>query len=1023
MKKTLLAALLSGSIAWALPENGQVIQGQIQMAQPNANILQILQSSPTGIINWNSFGIGPQQLVQFLQPGSTSATLNRVIGQEPSQILGQLQANGRILLINPNGILFGPGSVVDCGSFLASTLAIQDQDFLEGRYDLKWDGTSPMRAIVNQGEIRVADGGFLALVSPLLDNQGMLVAERGQVVLGATRQASLTLDARGLLQVTIPDGFKGTSHESGAVLLTPGQMSDTLAQVVNHYSGNEAGAIVDTGHGIQLVSGEGLLVNQGAIRADASVGNAGSILLDSSQATVLTPGSLTSASSQQGNGGEIRVFSGDYARQQGAVQANSSAAGNGGFVEVSAPHVAMSRPVDVSAAQGTSGVFLLDPDNVFIRVGGTDPANQSAATPGDIEVDPSALNVTGSVFLEASQSIVFDNGVQVNLDGATNLRLTADNFILMNPGSAINATDPSATVLMQSGTIDVTTVQAATTHLEAGTLTRFNGGTLGLAGADSLVNVSGPNVFFEDGTTTVFQGAQTNFNSVGGTDFIIGQNSRFDLAGSTSNNLTVSAGGVGLNPGSILTATGTDNRVNFASTSGVFNQVPGSNISTPGSGSIVNITATQAVDLSTLEAPTIHAHAGSFARFDGGNVGVGGQATNVNVTATSLSFDTGSTSNFLGTDVNVILTGDQGITLEPNSRWNLNGSLSNRATLSSPTGTILLDNNSALVGTDFSELIFHPEVSSLMNPGTTVEANHLTIETPGLIDLQGNLRVDRLDAASDSYTRFLGGSLGRGGPITIANVTAGDGIFFLAGSTLDVLGDNTELDLLALHNSVFFGDSSVLQMHGAVSNVLIAQTVDDLLYIGENTRIQSSGLAEVLLTSSSNTIVQRNGSAINIDGPGHIVMNAGVNVVVQATSSMNITSPTNTPGATYQLEVNAGKQALLDGNARLSTANVTAGDYLQLSGEVGRDGRPTRIDGTAGNVTLFTTTVKGSQVDWNLDAMAGALIQAAGSTIQVGGSNNQLHWTSSNNTELGVNSRLTAPGSTQFAVQADAFCS
>lgn len=987
MKKTLLAALLSGSVAaWALPENGQVIQGQLQMTQPNANVLQILQSSPTGIINWGSFSIGPQQLVQFLQPNSAAATLNRVIGQEPSQILGQLQANGRILLINPNGILFGPGSIVDTGSFLASTLAIQDQDFLEGRYDLRWDGVSPMRAVVNQGEIRVAEGGFLALVSPLLDNQGMLVAERGQVVLGATRQASLTVDARGLLQVVIPDGFRGTPAEPGAVLLTQGQMSDTLAQVVTHYAGAEAGGIVDTGHGIQLVGGEGLLVNQGTIRADAAQGNAGSILLDSSQATVLTPGSVTSAMATAGNGGDIRVFSADYTRQQGLLQANSLAGGDGGFVEVSAPHVAVARGADVSALQGTAGVFLIDPDNVFIRVGGADPANQPFGVPGsgDIEVDPSALNVTGAVFLEANQSIFFDAGVQVNLDGDTDLRLQAMQDIVMNPGSAVHATDPSASIVMiAGGAVEVTTLDIATSHIRGDGFVRFNGGTLGAVGSPSLVNVSSPSVSFADGTVTSFRASETNFNSVSSGDFLLGNGTRLELLGSTSNNVTVSAGGVGLNPGSTVFAPNTST-LHFNSTNGVFNMGDHSTI-LAGAGSALNVTATGSVDLRQVQVPDVRVEAGTFARFDGGAVGVAGGPTVVNVVAqNSVNFAANNVTDFVGSTIFANLTSPADVVFETNTTLNSQAAADLHFNAG---GNFFADDRSRIVAVD-------PGARVVIN--ATGSATVRSVEVP----------TSHINAGS--FVQFREGTLGQPGSDTLVNVSAGGGVFLFAGQTLNVVGQNVEVDWLATGQGVALGDGSLLQLSGATSNLLNARGDNDLLYIGENTRINSAGPAELNFASAGNTILQRNGGSININGVGDVSMVSGVNVVLQGTSGMNAT------GAGSRLDVSSGNHSQLDGNLALPTVNVTAGQDLQLGGSQGRAGSATRIDGTASrNVILFTDTVEGSQVDWNLSS-TGALIQASGSTVQVGGSGNHLNWSSGNNTEFGANSTLMASGPTQL---------
>src|SRR5262245_56908107 len=79
-------------------------------------------TSDRAVINWQDFSIGAGELTRFLQPNASSAVLNRVVSGNPSSILGSLQANGQVYLVNPNGILVGAGAQIDCHSFVASTL-------------------------------------------------------------------------------------------------------------------------------------------------------------------------------------------------------------------------------------------------------------------------------------------------------------------------------------------------------------------------------------------------------------------------------------------------------------------------------------------------------------------------------------------------------------------------------------------------------------------------------------------------------------------------------------------------------------------------------------------------------------------------------------------------------------------------------------------------------------------------------------------------------------------------------------
>ncbi|MBS2035191.1 filamentous hemagglutinin N-terminal domain-containing protein [bacterium] len=843
MRKTLLAALLCGAAAWALPEGGQVIQGNLQMTQPSANILQILQSSPSGIINWNSFSIDAHQLVQFLQPNSAAAVLNRVVGPEPSQILGQLQANGRVLLINPNGILFGPGSVVDTGSFLASTLSITDSDFLQGRYNLQWDPNTPMRAVVNQGEIRVADGGFLALVSPVVDNQGLLVAQGGQVVLGATRQASLTLDARGLLTVVMPDGFRGqSSGPPETVLLSQNQMSDALAHVVS--LSKQAESIVETPQGIRLAGAEGLLLHQGEIRAQE-------VRMDSSQATLLDADSLVS-------GSDLRIFSAGSAVSMGLLQAD--------FVELSGARVSLTRAPELA----TGGVLLLDPNNIFIRDTGIGPDVTLSTSPGvDVDVQASALNVTGGVLLQADQDISVE--VPINIDRNTQLRLDAGRNIVMQPGTSVNMTDSAA----------------------------------------------------------------------------------------------------------VFTAN-----------------------------------ATGAVDVRELTVPTVHVNAGTFARFDGGTVGVAGLPTLVNVTAPSVRIATGNITNVVGTDVNVTFTAKPAaipdVGLEPDSRLNVLGSNSNNVTLAAPGGNAFLDSNANLATSNVLSQVMVSGANVNMVTGSRIsEPNAGSTLAINSVDKSSltSLEVPNVNLHAGSFIQFLGGTLGQAASDTLITALADTGVVTVfANRQVEVVGQNARLDMTSTGANLSFADNSTLNLNGSTSNRLNATAGGNEVYIGQQTRINAQGPAQLNFNAPASFVVQRNDGSININGAGNVSMMAATNVVVQPGSSITAS------------RFDAGAQNVsLEGTANVPVVNATAtalGD-LTLSGQVGLAGQPLLYTTSGGGVFLHDLTLQASQVDWTLNSSARNIEVTLG-TVLVGGSNNQVSWTSNAFFAFDANTVVRADGASRF---------
>ena len=148
------------------PEGGTVVGGAATIQGQGGPAVIVNQSTSSAIINWNTFNIGANESVRFNQPSSSSVALNRVTGGlGPSEILGSLTANGRIFLINRDGILFGPGAVVNTAGFLATTHDIKNSDFMAGRYNFNIPGR-PDASIVNQGRITATTGGFAALVAP-----------------------------------------------------------------------------------------------------------------------------------------------------------------------------------------------------------------------------------------------------------------------------------------------------------------------------------------------------------------------------------------------------------------------------------------------------------------------------------------------------------------------------------------------------------------------------------------------------------------------------------------------------------------------------------------------------------------------------------------------------------------------------------------------------------------------------------------------------------------------------------------
>src|SRR5690606_32753006 len=136
----LILALLGSSAgpAYALPVFDGIAEDPDGNPYGDADVVQhgstmtITQNTDRVIINWSSFSIDHDEIVEFIQGGPHRVALNRVTGNELSEIFGQLKSDGRLFLVNPAGIVFGEGAQVNVGALVASVLDIDNAAFWGG---------------------------------------------------------------------------------------------------------------------------------------------------------------------------------------------------------------------------------------------------------------------------------------------------------------------------------------------------------------------------------------------------------------------------------------------------------------------------------------------------------------------------------------------------------------------------------------------------------------------------------------------------------------------------------------------------------------------------------------------------------------------------------------------------------------------------------------------------------------------------------------------------------------------------
>ncbi len=240
----------------------------------NMTIEQLMDKT---IFQWESFNIGEGYSVEFLQPSSSSIALNRVIGNDVSNILGNLTANGSVYLINQNGILFGENSQVNTASLIASALDIDDNLFLNGsfidainqdqaafQFNPNLSGNDEASIEIQEGAyLHTDDGGRILMFAPTIVNEGTIETPDGQTILAASK------DKVYLTAVNDP-------NIRGGLLVEVETGGDVTNGGVNN-RGERVGEIIAERGNITLL---GLAVNQqGRVRATTSINQNGSIRL------------------------------------------------------------------------------------------------------------------------------------------------------------------------------------------------------------------------------------------------------------------------------------------------------------------------------------------------------------------------------------------------------------------------------------------------------------------------------------------------------------------------------------------------------------------------------------------------------------------------------------------------------------------------------------------------------------------------------------------------------------------------
>lgn len=437
MTLTAIVAVSPMALAADLPTGGVVTAGTGTIRQSGSS-MTVTQTSDRMVTDWQSFSIGQGRSVNFVQPSASSVALNRVLGSDVSVIQGALTANGKIFLVNPNGVLFTPTAQVNAGAIVASTLSISTQDFLAGNYRFSGDSS---RTVENQGRIEATGidgrGGTIALIAARVVNSGTLTATGGNVLIGAGSMVTLDLGGpvkiqveKGALDALIEQGG-AISASGGLVYLTAKSAGDLASRVINHTGVTEAQTLATGAKGEIYLLGDmrnGSIEVAGTLDASAPVGGDGGFIETSAAKVRFAPGARVTTSAPRGRTGRLLIDPTDYRI--------AATGGDETGAALAARLATTNVQIDTTGAGSGNG-------DIFVNDAVTWSANQLTLTASRNIVFNSTVTATDSarIALEYGQATADGAGGTYSFGSGAKLFIPAANAFTWKKGSAGTTTN------------------------------------------------------------------------------------------------------------------------------------------------------------------------------------------------------------------------------------------------------------------------------------------------------------------------------------------------------------------------------------------------------------------------------------------------------------------------------------------------------------------------------------------------------------------------------------------------------
>ncbi|MFV0359852.1 filamentous hemagglutinin N-terminal domain-containing protein [Tropicimonas sp.] len=532
------ALVPAAALAGDLPSGGSVVHGNVTITRPATGQMRLNQGSDKAIINWGDFSIGQGKAVDIRQPSASAMMLNRVTGNLPSRLDGALVANGKVILVNPNGIAIGPSGRINTNAFVASTLGITDSDFREGR--LRFSGKDPSETgasatVSNAGQIVVDGQGYAALLGGKVRNSGTILVPMGRIGLGAGEKITLDPSGEGFLQVALPSSdtdpaqlidSSGTLEANGGLIEIKAATARNAARHAINLTGIAEASTVSGRNGAVILGGGpgGRVTVKGKI---LTTGKAAQTTLRSSPKPRARPAQGGGAITITGNrielrgatldasgvdgGGSIRIGGdpkgeGNLLRAQftgvdalTTLRADATGSGSGGDIVLWSDGLTAfeGRISAKGGPAGGDGGFVEVSGKVQLAFTGLVDTTAPKGTIGTLLIDPYNVTITDDptgVNWSESGGNYLPTGDDSEIPAAliaTNL-LTTDVFITTDNGSlGTQAGDITVNADLSWGSAFSLTLQAANNILlNTGDITATGGGGVTLSAGGSIETLS-----------------------------------------------------------------------------------------------------------------------------------------------------------------------------------------------------------------------------------------------------------------------------------------------------------------------------------------------------------------------------------------------------------------------------------------------------------------------------------------------------------------------------------------------------